>query len=239
MPLTIQGNWIQDPLTGVSFGLDGLREGATTGLASVAHGFALDEEQKARRQAALATLQGQVNSPLMQQLSAFASQTLTQPGTFDEDLIRRLFARGADSAETDALNTATLLRSNLGGRGILPSSALAVGAASQIERGRTAAVRGVERDVTIAKLQQDTQDRALAFQQGLAALNSQQSLFRDIATIENQPTATFGQDAMNGLTELIIERQGQENARKDAKKANTMGMIGTVIGGLGSILGGL
>ncbi len=232
-------NPLIDPLTGRTLDLSGLREGKAAGEATVHHGFEMDTAQEARRQAALATLNGQANNPLMNQLSAMASQGLTQPGTFDEALIRRLFARGADGAETDARRTAAMVRSNLGGRGISPSSGLAAGLAATIERGRTAAVRGVEKDVTIAKLQQDSQDRALAFQNALSVSQQQQGLYRDIASIENQEVPGYGQDALQGLTELIIERHTAEMARKDAKKANKMGLIGSVIGGLGSILGGI
>lgn len=225
-----------DPLTGRPVVTDALREGSPAAQASISHGFALDTLTEQRRQEALGTLQGALNDPLLNQLSQYASESLKNPGTFDEELIRLIFARGADGASTSARDTARMINSQIGGRGISASSALAQGMAFRNDIARQAQVRGVERDVTIEKLRADTQARASAFQQALGAAQMRQNLIGTIAGVQNQEVPLYGQDALQGLTELIIERQAQENARNDAKKKAKNDLIGGVIGGVASII---
>lgn len=228
-----------DPLTGRNIDVSGLREGAATGAAQIARGFQLDVIQERRRQEALGTLQGLHDDPLFQQLGEFASESLENPSAFDEELIRLIFARGADGAATTHRANARAISSQIGGRGISASSPLAAGLAFQNNLNRAAQVRGVERDVTIEKLRQDTQDRALAFQQALGVAQLHQGVTRDIAAIQNQQVPTHGSDALEGVTELIIERHAQQQARRDSRRSNLLGTIGTVIGGIGAIFGGI
>lgn len=222
-----------DPLTGRSIDVSGLREGASTGGATIAHGFALDTVAAANRGRALATLRGSVSDPLLQQLNATASRQLVNPtSTFDENLIRRIFARSADSAGANARGMARTISSTLGGRGISASSPLAAGLASQVMAQKSGALRGAQADITIAKLQSDVQQRALAFQQALAVQQQNQGIQRDIASLEGQDPSTFGYDSMQGLTEAIMERQAQEAARQDGKKASKNNLIGSIVGGV-------
>lgn len=227
-----------DPVTGRNIGpsLQGLREGAGAGRDIVAHGFALDRETERRREDTIGLLQSLLDPNGMQgELESYAREQLRNPGSFDEELVRLIFARGADAASTGARRTAQTVGSMLGGRGISASSPLAAGLSAAIEMNRTSAVRGVERDVTIEKLRQDTQDRALAFQNALAASQQRNQLTGALANVYNQQVPGYGYDALSGLTELIIERNAQEEARRSAKKSSKNNLIGSVIGGIAGI----
>lgn len=231
-PASVVDN-VYDPLTRRWVSLAGLREGAPAGVATVAHGFALDEQASRNRVQALATLRGGLSNPNFTQLEATAQQNLTNPtSAFDENLIRRIFARSADSAGANARGMARTIATTLGGRGISSSSPLAAGLASQVMTQKAGALRGAQADVTIQKLQSDVQQRALAFQQALAVQQQRSGMERDIASLEGAAPSSFGYDSLQGLSEAIIERQAQEAARRDAKQTSKNNMITSIIGGV-------
>lgn len=212
-----------DPATGMPIFLDALREGTRAGEATVAHGFALDAAAEARRQAAL-------NAPWMQNLQSLLMQDVNGTG-LPEEALRAMFARGADTAAGTARQATASLASSLGARGINPSSGLAAGLGAQIDMARGAATRATERDVRIEALQRAAQQRASAFSNMLGLGQLQTALTTYVPT--------YGNDAEQGLTELIINRQAQADAVKQGKKSSNNSLIGAGIGAIGSIFGAL
>lgn len=212
-----------DPLTGQTVDTGGLREGASAGAATIQHGFAMDAQAEQRRQQAL-------NAPWMSQLQGLLMQDANGTG-LPEEALRAMFARGADSAAGTSRQATAGLSNSLGARGILPNSGLAAGLGSQIDMARGAATRGVERDVRVEALQRAAQQRASAFSNMLGLGNLQTNL--------TTYTPSYGNDALQGLTELIIQRQAQADAKKQGQKSSDNSLIGSIIGGVGGLLGGL
>lgn len=212
-----------DPATGYAIDLTGLKEGQMAGEATVAHATSQDVLFEKRRQQAL-------DNPLMAQLEQLLLNT-AQTGGLDEEQMRLMFARGANDAATTARETAAVAGSSLGARGILPNSGLTADMAQRIDMARSAQTRSTERDVRIEALRQSAQNKAQAFAQLIGLGNSRNAL------TTSQPEYTG--NALQGLTELIIQKKALDDAKKQGKKSSDNSLIGSIIGGAASIGGAL
>lgn len=227
---------VVDPVSGREIYTGALREGAELGAAQLARGFQMDIMQEQRRGEVLSLLQGIMGprETLAQQAMAAA-----QAGPQDlEEYGRLIFGAGADVANQQAIARQQQMAGALGGRGISAASPLAAGLAAQSELVRSGQVRGVERDVRIALIERNAAEKARLFTQALQAQAAQAQTAGAIAEA-TMMIPEYGYEAQQGLTELVMEREAAERARKAGKKAGQTSLIASAIGGLASIAGAI
>lgn len=160
---------------------------------------------------------------LRQQFSSF----LGRDTGMGDDQIGTMFAREMDAAGRMQKDDMRFLRENLGGAGIT-GGGLAAGLASQIQMQRMAQITGAKRDLKIARMERDAQ----------AALENINAAF-GVAGYLNQTPSLLGADAAGNLLGLAVTRESDLRGTQAAKKASQSGLVGGLIQGGLTALGGL
>lgn len=139
----------------------------------------------------------------------------------DTDL---LFSKAADAIGARSGAALNALRQSLGARGINPNSGAAGGILARLMAEREGSVMGAMRDTAIERANRAGQN----FQNAMG-----------LAAYTNSPVSAVGLDTETNIYEGLLARYGAEKQVKMAKQAGKNSLYGGLIGGFGSLLGGL
>lgn len=139
-----------------------------------------------------------------------------------------LFSRAADQIGARGAANLSALRSSLGSRGLNPNSGAAHGALSRMAFETNNSVVGATRDVEIENQRQRQVNAAVSFANAM-----------NLANLTNAPVSGVGLETTQNLFEGQLTREGIKAQKDSNKSANKTNMIGGVIGGLSSLIGGL
>lgn len=146
--------------------------------------------------------------------------------TLSDQTISQMFTSKSDEAARTQMDQEAGLRANLGASGIT-GGGYAAGILSGFENQRWGAVTDARRSLTIAKAQSDAEDRYKRF------VNSQV-----LATQMQAPPSMLGLDAAQFASNQRLAKYGIDKQAKAAKQASSNNLLGGIIGGVGSLLGG-
>lgn len=189
---------------------------STEGLANTMRQQAgsIEEEEKRRYQQGLGVLQG-----------AYEKTSKTLDSTIDPNL---LFSRASDTVGARSRSMIESLRGSLGSRGLNANSGAASGLLSRLAMSQEGQLIGATRDIAIENQRQ---------RQANAAINFANAL--NLAGYTNAPVSGAMLETTQNLFEGSLAREGLAAQRSMANSANKTNLLGGIIGGVGSILGGL
>lgn len=139
-----------------------------------------------------------------------------------------LFSRAADASGARARGRVDQLRSSLGARGLNPNSGAASGMLSRLAMAQEGELTGATRDIAI--------ENQKARQLG-AAQNFNNAF--NLAQYVNSPVSGIEYEASQNIFEGNIAREGLRSQERSADRASKRGLLGSLIGGGLSLLGGL
>lgn len=144
----------------------------------------------------------------------------------DED-IARMFTSQSDAAARTSLDQEAGLRANLGASGI-QGGGYAAGLLTGFEGQRLATVTDARRSLAITKAQSDATDRLERFKRaGVLA----QQMGRD--------PSVAGSDYLNSAAGIVLGKYGIDEGNNAARDKGKNDLLGGIIGGVGSLLGGI
>lgn len=144
----------------------------------------------------------------------------------DED-IARMFTSQSDAAARTSLDQEAGLRANLGANGI-QGGGYAAGLLTGFEGQRLATVTDARRSLAITKAQSDATDRLERFKRaGVLA----QQMGRD--------PSVAGSDYLNSAAGIVLGKYGIDEGNNAARDKGKNDLLGSIIGGVGGILGGI
>lgn len=214
---------IIDPITGREIDTSSLKgAGADQSAAStIAHGFALDELFGENKDAALSGLMGLLGE----------TKKFMQPNALDEKYVRNLVSLGVGQVGRQATAAQNSLAQSLAARGIGGNSPLAAGLQYQLQATNLGAVRNAQLSAETEALRLMAQQRALGLQSALG-------LGKDIASVQ-MAMPEYGKNALEGLSELQLQKYYTDKAASAGKKAAKGSAIGGILGGIGSVVGAI
>jgi len=139
-----------------------------------------------------------------------------------------LFSKAAD--EIGARGKAALqnIRSSLGARGLNPNSGAAQGMLSRLIFQQQGALTGAKRDIALSNQKERQVNAALNFANAL-----------NLSGYINSPVSGIKYEAQQSIFEGNLAREGlaaQERMQRDANQTN---LLGSILGGVGGIIGGI
>jgi hypothetical protein len=139
-----------------------------------------------------------------------------------------LFSRAADTVGAKSKSMIESLRSSLGSRNLSANSGAAQGMLSRLAMSQEGQLIGATRDIAIDDLKQRQVNAAVNFANAL-----------NLAGYTNAPASGAIFENEQNIFEGMLALKGIDAAKASADKANQTGILGSVIGGVGSVLGGL
>ncbi len=214
---------ITDPITGRSFSTAGLGVGAGPASDVIQRGFGLDTMAEQRRQQSMGLVGNYLNTLQQQYQNPLSG--------INVDYINRLVGMNIDQAGMAKQANTSNLASMLGARGITTNSPMAAGLAQQTQMQYLQQINQGQRDIGIEAVRQASTQR-------LAALQQQQGAIGMLSNLTMQ-VPQYGYESLQGLSELMLQKQYIDAAAKAGKQSSKNSLIGSILGGIGGIVGGL
>ena len=185
----------------------------------------LENEMRSRASDIARQEQQRYESGLGVARDAYARSERSLSQLIDPDL---LFSRASDAIGARGVDSMNRMRQSMGARGINPNSGAANGMLSRLAFEQNNAITGATRDVAIENQRQRQVNAAQSFQNAM-----------NLSAYINSPVSGIEYENAQNLFEGQIAREGIASQRDSNHEAAQTGLLGSIIGAVGGVLGGL